>query len=60
MISPNAPRVPAGPPAGTPPAWLADAEPAEVGGVVAPAWADWSLAYAATGVDETTMNSPCL
>ena len=60
MTAPDAPRVSAGFPAGTHPIWLADAEPADIGGVAAPAWADWSLAYAASGVDETTMNSPCL
>jgi hypothetical protein len=60
MTSPNAPRVPAASPASAQTAWLADAELAEVDGVAAPAWADWSLAHAASDADETTMNSPCL
>jgi hypothetical protein len=60
MTAPDAPRVSAGAPAGTPTAWQTDAEPADIGGVAAPAWADWSLAYAASGVDETMMNAPCL
>ncbi len=62
MTFPDPPRLQAGPAAGAQTAWSAEAERAEVrpAAAAAPPWDDWSLAYASSGADETTMNSPCL